>query len=54
MTAFVREMVFLINGLDYKVKYICCDNAGGHQKELQTLCIEHGITLKYTVPNTPQ
>ena len=54
MIKFVKEMVTLINGLKLQVRYICCDNAGEHQSELQKYCVENGITLEYTAPNTPQ
>ena len=54
MVNFVRELVTLINGLELKVKYIRCDNAGEHQKKLQDFCKEKGITLEYTAPNTPK
>ena len=54
MLSFVKELVTTINGLDLKVKYIRCDNAGEHQQALQEYCQEVGITLEYTAPNTPK
>ena len=35
MVTFVKELVRTINGLDLKVRYIRCDNAGEHQQKLQ-------------------
>ena len=54
MIKFVKEIVTLINGLGLKVKYLRCDNAGEHQKELIEYCNETGITLEYTAPNSPK
>ena len=54
MVKFVTELITTINGLDYKVRYIRCDNAGEHQSALQEICSERGIILEYTAPNTPQ
>ena len=54
MVKFVKELVTMINGLDLKVKYIRCDNAGEHQQALQDYCGEVGIMLEYTAPNTPK
>ena len=42
------------NGLEFKVKYICCDNAGEHQQDLLDYCKEVGIVLEYTAPITPK
>ena len=54
MIKFVQELVTTINGLELKVKYLRCDNAGEHQKELQQFCSEKGIILEYTTPHTPK
>ena len=54
MVAFVKNLVTEINGLGLKVRYIRCDNAGEHQEALKKYCLEIGIVLEYTAPNTPQ
>ena len=54
MIKFVKEIVTTINGLELKVKYIRCDNAGEHQQALQQFCKEKGIIMEYTAPNTPK
>ena len=54
MVTFVREMIVLVKGLDLKVKFLRCDNAGEHQTNLKELCIEHGFTMEFTAPNTPK
>ena len=54
MITFVKDLVTTIQGLDLKVKFIRCDNAGEHQSKLQQFCKEEGITLEYTAPNTPK
>ena len=54
MVDFVEQLVKEIKGMGCKVEYIRCDNAGEHMSKLQELCVEFGITLEYTAPNTPQ
>ena len=36
------------------VKYLCCDNAGEHQSNLQRSCKKEKVTLEYTDLHTPQ
>jgi hypothetical protein len=50
----VFKQLQVFQGLKISVKFICCDNAGEHQQELQDLCAKYGIQLEYTAPNTPQ
>ena len=54
MMTFVRDLITMMKGLDLKVKYIRCDNAGEHQSKLQNFCKEQGIVLEYTAPNSPK
>ena len=54
MITFVKDLTTLINGLELKIKYLRCDNAGEHQGKLQQFCKEKGIQLEYTAPNTPK
>ena len=54
MPKIVEEQVGYLKGLDHRVKYIRCDNAGEHQGNLQKVCEKFGIELEYTAPYTPQ
>ena len=54
MVKFVEKLITEINSLGWSVRYIRCDNAVEHQKDLQDLCSSKGIVLEYTAPNTPQ
>jgi transposase InsO family protein len=47
---------FLIkfNGINNKVKFLRCDNAGEYQTKLRSLCNKLGIQPEYTAPYTPQ
>ena len=46
--------LILPNGIELKVRFKLCDNAGEHQTQLKTYCCEKGITLEYTAPNSPK
>jgi transposase InsO family protein len=50
----VLRQLQIFQGLKISVKFIRCDNAGEHQRELQVLCVKYGIQLEYTAPSTPQ
>jgi len=54
MPKIVEEQVEYLKGLEHRVKYIRCDNAGEHQGKLQKVCEKFGIELEYTAPYTPQ
>jgi hypothetical protein len=43
----------ILKGKGMPVKYLCCDNAGEHQKKLKRICERHGVDIEYTPSNTP-
>jgi transposase InsO family protein len=44
----------VIEGTRKAGKILRCDNAGENARPLRALCEEHGITIKFTAPDTPQ
>ena len=54
MLKIVEAQVEYLKGLEYRVKYIRCDNAGEHRGKLQKVCEKIGIELEYTALYTPQ
>jgi hypothetical protein len=41
-------------GLELKIEFLRCNNAGEHQAQLIAACNRHGIAMEYTAPGTPQ
>ena len=54
MIVFAKETILELRGLNYPVKILRCDNAGENTAPLKQLCLEHGVRLEFTAPNTPQ
>ena len=52
--AVFRRLVTKLKNQGYNIKYLRCDNAGEHQRQLIDVCIDFGIQLEYTSPHTPQ
>jgi hypothetical protein len=50
----VEKVLDKINGMHKSTKYLRCDNAGENKKELSELCVQRGIQIEFTAPNTPQ
>ena len=50
----VEKVLTWAVGHGYKPKYLRCDNAGEHQRDLTNVCAQHGVHLEYTARNTPQ
>jgi hypothetical protein len=48
-----QSFVHVLLAQGYKVKFICCDNAGEH-KPLEAICQALGILLEQTAPHSPQ
>lgn len=55
MAAFVESIIIKMKGRGMPVKYLHCNNAGESVKALKALCNHaHGISIKFTAPETPQ
>ena len=54
MIVFAKEIILELRGLNYPVQILRCDNAGENTAPLKQLCLEHGVRLEFTAPNTPQ
>ena len=53
MLEYVEKIIKQLKGRGTPCSYIRCDNAGEHVG-LQDLCSEHGITIEYTPPYSPE
>lgn len=54
MVGFAKEIILELRGLNFQVTILRCDNAGENANPLRLLCLEHGVRLEFTAPNTPQ
>lgn len=54
MVGFAKEIILELRGLNFPVTILRCDNAGENANPLRLLCLEHGVRLEFTAPNTPQ
>ena len=54
MGAFIRRLIVKLRALDMTPKYLRCDNAQEHLRDMIALCEEFAMTLEITAPNTPQ
>lgn len=54
MGEFIRKTVTKLRALGMETKYLRCDNAGEHLKDMVSLCDHFGMALELTAPDTPQ
>ena len=54
MGEFIRKLILKLRALGMTTKYLRCDNAGEHLKEMLALCDEFAMVLELTAPDTPQ
>jgi len=51
---FEDHVIIPLTGMDKKIEFLRCDNAGENVVPLQKLADKYGFTLELTAPNTPQ
>jgi hypothetical protein len=54
MGAFIRKLIEKLRAMGMETKYLRCDNAGEHMKDMLALCEEFAMVLELTAPDTPQ
>jgi hypothetical protein len=54
MGAFIRKLIEKLRAMGMETKYLRCDNAGEHMKDMLALCDEFAMVLELTAPDTPQ
>ena len=54
MGMFIRKLIVKLKALGMETKYLRCDNAGEHLKDMLALCEEFAMVLELTAPDTPQ
>jgi hypothetical protein len=54
MGVFIRQLIVKLRALGYDTKYLRCDNAQEHLKDMEKLCDEFAMVLELTAPDTPQ
>ena len=48
------KFVEQLAGINYRTKFLRCDDAGENTKQLAAVCKRRGIKIEYTAPHTPQ
>ena len=51
---YLHGLIDKLKGMELKIEFLRCDNAGENQKGFEKLCEENGITIENTAPDTPQ
>ncbi len=54
MGTFIRAFIGKLKAMGMTPKYLRCDNAGEHLRDMMSLCDEFAMTLELTAPDTPQ
>jgi hypothetical protein len=54
MGAFIRKLIEKLRAMGMEAKYLRCDNAGEHMKDMLAPCDEFAMVLELTAPNAPQ
>jgi hypothetical protein len=54
MGVFIRKLITKLRASGMIPKYLRCDNAKEHLKDMESLCVEFTMILELTAPHTPQ